>query len=87
MFAIATANGTVCTIELYLYLHDSCVFVCLGVCFYVYYVYTGLCAWNTTDDDDDDVLANLPNACAFPILSLVESARPGYLHACTPSTG
>ena len=40
MFAMATANGTVC-IQLYLYLHDLCVsYVCFAVCFMCF-----MCIW------------------------------------------
>jgi len=51
MFAVATTNSTLCTIESYLYLHD----LCFGVCFYVFLYVYGPSAWNKTDDDDDDI--------------------------------
>ena len=36
MFAVATISSTLCTMKSYLYLRDLCVFVCFGVCFYVF---------------------------------------------------
>jgi len=53
MFAVATISSTLCTIESYLYLHDLCVFLCFGVCFYVFLCVYWPSAWNKADDDDD----------------------------------